>query len=46
MKYIMRLSLYANSFIVNGQSLNATSNSTVYSVTLQKSGNILLVSLK
>jgi hypothetical protein len=37
---------YVGSFIINGQSLNATSNSTVYSVTLQNTGNIPLVSLK
>jgi hypothetical protein len=37
---------YVGSFIINGQSLNATSNSTVYSVTLQNTGNIPLESLK
>ena len=37
---------YAGSFIINGQSLNATSNSTNYTVTIQNTGNIPLVSLK
>jgi hypothetical protein len=37
---------YAGSFIITGQSINGTSNSTKYSVTIQNTGNIPLVSAK
>jgi hypothetical protein len=37
---------YVGSFMINGQSMNATSNSTIYSATIQNTGNIPLVSTK
>ncbi len=37
---------YAGSFMINGQSMNATSNSTIYSATIQNTGNIPMVSAK
>lgn len=37
---------YAGSFIINGQSMNATSNSTIYSATIQNTGNIPMASAK
>ena len=37
---------YVGAFAINGQSMNGTSNSTIYSVTIQNTGNIPLVSTK
>ncbi len=37
---------YAGSFIINGQSMNATSNSTIYSATIQNTGNIPMINAK
>jgi hypothetical protein len=37
---------YVSAFIITGQSLNATSNTTTYSVTIQNTGNIPLLKIK
>jgi hypothetical protein len=37
---------YIGSFIINGQTMNATSNSTTYSATIQNTGNIPMINAK